>query len=498
MAELAPKSLNLSVNSICFCNKINQSGFMNDNEKILRELFTHWSGEEARLVTALPASGSDRRYYRISGSETDAIGAWNPDEKENNAFVGFTRHFSNLGLPVPEIFAFHSNGHAYLQSDLGNETLFSILTEEGLSNRVKDLYRQVISWLPQFQINGINGLDLSLCHPRKAFDRQSMLWDLNYFKYYFVRLAGLPFDEQALEDDFEKLIAFLSEVRSDYFLYRDFQSRNVMIAGNRPFFIDYQGGRLGPLQYDIASLLFDAKANLPNDFRDELLNLYMDAASEYTTIDADQFRKYYSGFVLIRILQAMGAYGFRGFYQKKEHFLKSIPYALDNLDYPLNQRHPGFEFPTLEKLLRSYIASDILRNYAKPGLKVRIISFSFMKGTPADTSLNGGGFVFDCRALPNPGREEEFRKLTGLDTAVASYLNTQPETGFFLGNIYNIVDQAVENYLARGFHHLMVSFGCTGGQHRSVYAAEQLSKHLNKRFRMNTLAEHTQKNNWPV
>ncbi|MBK6965417.1 MAG: phosphotransferase [Bacteroidales bacterium] len=470
---------------------------MTDNEKNLREMFTQWSGEEARLVTGLPASGSDRRYYRISGSETDAIGAWNPDEKENRAFVGFTKHFSKAGLPVPEIFAFHPDGNAYLQSDLGNETLFSILTEEGLSNRVKDLYRQVISWLPQFQATGVDGLDLSLCHPRKAFDRQSMLWDLNYFKYYFVRLAGLPFDEQALEDDFEKLIAFLSEVRSDYFMYRDFQSRNVMIAGNRPYFIDYQGGRLGPLQYDIASLLFDAKANLPNDFREELLNLYINTASRYTSIDHDQFNRYYYGFVLIRILQAMGAYGFRGFYQKKEHFLQSIPFALDNLSYLLNDRHPDFEFPTLEKLLRSYISSDTLRNFAKPGLKIRICSFSYKAGIPPDNTGNGGGFVFDCRALPNPGREEEFRSLTGLDTTVAAYLNSQPETGFFLGNIYNIVDQAVENYLARGFNNLMVSFGCTGGQHRSVYAAEQLTRHLNKRFRMNTIAEHTQSGNWP-
>lgn len=471
---------------------------MTDHKLILGELFTQWSGEEARLIADLPASGSDRRYYRISGSETDAIGAYNPDEKENRAFVGFTKHFCEKGLPVPEVFAFHPDEQAYLQSDLGKDNLFSILTEEGLSNRVKDLYRQVITWLPQFQVKGVNGLDLSLCHPRKAFDRQSMMWDLNYFKYYFVRLAGLSFDEQALEDDFEKLIAFLSEARSDYFMYRDFQSRNVMIANNRPFFIDYQGGRLGPLQYDIASLLFDAKANLPNNFREELLNLYIDEVSKYTPINRDEFTRYYYGFVLIRILQAMGAYGFRGFYQKKEHFLQSIPFALSNLEYILNHKHPGIEFSTLEKLLRSYIVSETLQNYAKPGLKVRICSFSYKEQIPADHSGNGGGFVFDCRALPNPGRLEQFRTLSGLDEAVANYLAMQPETGFFLGNIYNIVDQAVENYNARGFQHLMVNFGCTGGQHRSVYFAEQLSQHLNKRFKMNTVPEHTQKEKWPV
>jgi len=470
---------------------------MTDSKQILNELFTLWSGEEAIAIKALAASGSDRRYYRISGNDADAIGAWNPDVKENRAFVGFSRHFASLGLPVPEIFAFHSDEHAYIQTDLGNENLFEILSDEGLSNRVKDLYRQTVAWLPRFQIQGARGLDFELCYPRKAFDRQSMMWDLNYFKYYFVRLAGISFDEQALEDDFEKLIGFLSEAESDYFMYRDFQSRNIMIAGNRTYFIDYQGGRHGPLQYDIASLLFDAKANLPNEFREELLNLYIEEASIYTPINRNQFIRYYYGFVLIRILQALGAYGFRGFYQKKEHFLQSIPFALDNLNYLLNQRNPGLEIPTLESLLKRFINSETLRNYAKPGLKVRIYSFSFKQGLPDDPTGNGGGFVFDCRSLPNPGREAAYKDLTGKDKVVADYLVAQPDTSYFLNNIYNIVDQSVENYLARGFQHLMIGFGCTGGQHRSVYCAEQLSNHLNKKFRMNISPEHLQKEKWP-
>lgn len=470
---------------------------MTDPKQLLNEMFTSWSGEEARTISTLPASGSDRRYYRISGNDTDAIGAWNPDVKENKAFVGFSRHFAGLGLPVPEVFAFHPDKQAYIQTDLGHETLFDILMEQGLNSRVKDLYRQTVAWLPRFQVEGARKLDFDLCYPRKAFDRQSMLWDLNYFKYYFVRLAGTTFDEQALEDDFERLIGFLSETESGYFMYRDFQSRNVMIAGNSPFFIDYQGGRRGPLHYDIASLLFDAKANLPNDFREEMLHLYMDEAAKYTPIDRESFSRYYSGFVLIRILQALGAYGFRGFYQKKEHFLQSIPYALNNLDYLLNQRNPGIEIPTLESLLRQFIGSETLRNYAKPKLKVRICSFSYKHGLPEDPTDNGGGFVFDCRALPNPGRQEEFRDFTGLDESVARFLASQPETTYFLGSVYNLVDQAVENYLARGFQNLMVSFGCTGGQHRSVYCAEQLSNHLDKRFRMNIIPEHSQKENWP-
>ncbi|MCO5267065.1 MAG: phosphotransferase [Lentimicrobium sp.] len=471
---------------------------MTDSKEILSRLFTQWSGEQASSIKSLPASGSDRHYFRLSGNETNAIGAWNPDEKENRAFVGFSKHFSSIGLPVPEIFAFHEDEQAYIQADLGNETLFDILSNEGTSARVKDLYRQTVNWLPRFQIEGAQGLNFDLCYPRKAFDRQSMLWDLNYFKYYFVRLAGFPFDEQALEDDFESLINFLAAAGSDYFMYRDFQSRNVMIAGNRPFFIDYQGGRRGPLQYDIASLLFDAKANLPNDFREEMLQLYITEASKYTTIEPESFSRYYSGFVLIRILQALGAYGFRGFYQKKEHFLQSIPFALDNLNYLLHYRNPGIKIPTLESLLRKFINSETLRNYAKPGLKVRVCSFSYKAGMPEDTSGNGGGFVFDCRALPNPGRLEEYRLFTGKDEKVAAYLASHHETSFFLNNIYNLVDQAVENYISRGVQHLMVSFGCTGGQHRSVYSAEQLCKHLNNRFKMNISPDHLQKEKWPV
>jgi len=470
---------------------------MKDNSNVLRELFRSWSGEESIKAEELPASGSDRKYYRISSRETQAIGAWNNDLNENQAFISFAKHFISQGLPVPEVYLADDSGKYYLQSDLGNTTLFSMLAEEGLTNHVKDIYRQVIHWLPRFQIDGAKGLDFSVCYPRAAFDKQSMMWDLNYFKYYFVRLSGQGFNEQGLEDDFTRLTNFLLEAKNSFFLYRDFQSRNVMIVGNRPYFIDFQGGRQGPLQYDIASLLFDAKANLPNDFREELLKLYISEARTLTDFDETEFLKYYYGFVLIRILQALGAYGFRGFYQKKEHFLQSIPYALDNIEYLLNHHHPEIDFPELEKLLRSFTQSEHLRSYAKPGLKVRISSFSYKYGIPEDKSGNGGGFVFDCRALPNPGRLAEYQNLTGKDNSVKQYLSAQSETGLFLASVYSIVDQAVENYINRGFENLMVNFGCTGGQHRSVYCAEQLSAHLNKRYRLNIVPDHTQSNSWP-
>lgn len=477
---------------------LNPSKRMTETEKQLASLFEKWSGEEAVNIILLPASGSDRRYYRISGRYATAIGAWNSDISENKAFVTFSDHFSNLGLPVPEVFLTDPSGTYYIQTDLGDTTLFSRLTEAGLTENVCNIYRQVARILPHFQINGKNNLDFSVCFPRAAFDRQSMFWDLNYFKYYFVRLAGITFDEQALEDDFNTLTDFLLEAPADFFLYRDFQSRNIMLVGNKPYFIDFQGGRKGPLQYDIASLLYDAKANLPESFRAELLETYMNAVAGIMPFDRSTFLRHYYGFVLIRILQALGTYGFRGFYQKKEHFLQSIPFALDNLQYLLNNHHPETAFPELENLLRKFTKSETLRAYAKPTLKVRICSFSYKSGIPEDESGNGGGFVFDCRALPNPGRNEEYKTLNGNDSSVKLFLSSKPETSIFLSGVYTLADQAVENYLSRGFENLMISFGCTGGQHRSVYCAEQLAAHLNQKYRMNITAEHTHQDFWPV
>lgn len=469
---------------------------MQESVSILKRLFLQWSGEASVAVEELPASGSDRSYFRISGQNRQAIGAWNGDLSENKAFIGFSKHFTNAGLPVPEVYLGSGDGRAYLQTDLGDTTLFGLLSAEGLTEEVRNLYRQAVGWLPAFQIKGAKGLDFSLCYPRSSFDRQSMMWDLNYFKYYFARLSGKGFDEQALEDDFTRLSDFLLQAESTFFLYRDFQSRNIMIVDHKPVFIDFQGGRKGPLQYDIASLLFDAKANLPFAFREELLGLYISEAGKIAEFDENEFRRYYYGFVLIRILQALGAYGFRGFYQKKEHFLQSIPFALDNLEYLFNHHPIGIKIPELEKLLLSFISSEQLRAYAKPGLKVRVHSFSYKHGIPPDDSGNGGGFVFDCRALPNPGRFAEYQSLNGTDEEVIKYLSAHSETGIFMASVYSMVDQAVENYLSRGFENLMVSFGCTGGQHRSVYCAEQLANHLNKRYRMEIKPIHNRRDFW--
>ncbi len=477
-------------------------------ESTLIELYKLHSGNYPDKVVALPASGSDRSYFRILNNDSTVIGALNASVKENEAFFYFSQQFKQHGLPVPEVLIVSSDKKTYLQSDLGDETLFSILTKQGLSDEVVKYYSEAVKWLPSFQVKGIKELDISYCYPRKYFDRQSMMWDLNYFKYYFARLSGIVFDEQALEDDFETLVSFLMEADTGAFMFRDFQSRNIMIHNATTFFIDYQGGRSGPLQYDLASLLYDAKANLPPSFRNQLVDLYLhqlmsiinDNEHPKSQLTKDfkesRFLKYLDGFILMRILQALGAYGFRGFYQKKEHFLQSIPYALGNLEYLFSQPSFNLHLPELVKILKAAIENKNLSMPKPQNLAVRITSFSYKKGIPADTSGNGGGFVFDCRALPNPGRLIEYQNQSGLDKPVINYLKTYAEMSHFLENVYNLVDAAVKNYNERGFTNLMINFGCTGGRHRSVYSAERLAEHLNNKFGLNIEPEHTEKSNW--
>ncbi|MFH0865540.1 MAG: RNase adapter RapZ [Bacteroidota bacterium] len=466
-----------------------------ENEII--RLFESWSGTKADSFTELPSSGSYRQYYRIRDADKSVLVAYNPDEKENRAFISFSRQFFKQGLPVPEIFAIDEEKKIYLQEDLGDITLFSWLTEiraeEGFTDKIINTYKKVITQLPRFQIAASKGLDYSVCYPRSMFDKQSMLWDLSYFKYYFLKLSQINFDEQKLEDDFQTLTDYLLEADCNYFLYRDFQSRNIMLFNNEPYFIDYQGGRKGALQYDIASLLYDAKADIPQETRNTLLDFYMNSVSEYIKIDRNKFKEFYYGYVLIRIMQALGAYGFRGFYEKKEHFLQSIPYALDNLKWLLENTSIPVKIPTLIKLLSDLTHSEKLYSLGKQEkeLTVTINSFSYKIGIPSDSSGNGGGFVFDCRALHNPGRYEEFEQLTGKDKDVIDFLKKEPEIYEFMNHVYGLVDKTIENYLLRKFSHLMVSFGCTGGQHRSVFCANILSEHLKKKFNIGIALHHT-------
>ena len=463
--------------------------------KLLRQ-FQQCFGCEADSFEMLPLSGSYREYARLKTSTKSAIGAYNSDVKENRAFLSFSAAFLSCGLQVPEIYAVSEDETTYLQEDLGNVTLFDFITQtrkfEGFSKTIIDEYKKVLVQLPHIQINGGEKIDYSVCYPRSEFDKQSMLWDLSYFKYYFLKLAKIPFDEQQLEDDFQKFAAYLLSADNRYFMYRDFQSRNIMLKDDKVFFIDYQGGRRGPLQYDLASLLYDGKADIPPAVRDELFDFYLDELEKIVPVDRFEFIRYFKGFVLIRIMQAMGAYGFRGFYEKKEHFLKSIPFALDNLDNLLKKLDLPVELPELVKVLDLVAHSAFLRSIGQKEhtLTVSVSSFSYKKGIPADPSGNGGGFVFDCRAIHNPGRYPEYKSLTGKDPGVGEFLEEKSEMPGFLQLVTALVEQSVKAYLKKGFTHLAVNFGCTGGQHRSVYAAERMADHLRKNFPVNVELNH--------
>ena len=454
----------------------------------LRALFQKTFGEAAETTTPLKGDGSGRSLYRLASAKRVVIGALSADRRENEAFLGFSKQFRAQGLPVPEIYAQDLDAGVYLEQDLGETNLFQLLSAkrapEGFPPEVVSVYERVVDELPRFQIEAGRTLDYSLCYPRASFDKQSMMWDLNYFKYYFLRLSGIPFDEQALEDDFEKLTDLLLSAPRDFFLYRDFQSRNVMVRDGKPWFIDYQGGRKGALQYDIASLLFDAKADMPFPLRDKLLARYLDAAGAKVDLDRKRFLELFPGFVYIRIMQAMGAYGLRGFYERKAHFLQSIPYAIRNLERQLQTSELPVKLPALMGVFQSLVGSSKLRQYGEAALPltVRIQSFSFKKaGLPGDEKGHGGGYVFDCRSLPNPGREERFKNSWGTDADVIAFLESEGAVDRFLGHVFGLVDQSVDNYRERNFTDLLVSFGCTGGQHRSVYCAERLARHLRGR-----------------
>ncbi len=456
---------------------------------VLRRLFEQHFGTAVERVEPLQGGlgASGRKILRLAGGGQTAVGVLHDVREENVAFVEFSRHFRRHGLPVPEIYAEDLAQGAYLEEDLGDTTLYEFLTEHRdgahVPPQVVEAYRRAVAVLPQFQVEAGRDLDYRLCYPRASFDRQSIAWDLNYFKYYFLQLAGIAFNEQALEDDFERLTRILLAAPRDYFLYRDFQSRNIMLRDGQPFFVDYQGGRKGALQYDIASLLYDAKADLLPELRQELLDYYLEVLAGHVPLQRDEFMRFYYPYVYVRIMQAMGAYGFRGFYERKQHFLQSVPYALKNLRWLLHHAELP-EMPALMQAFRSTLASEKLQSLGSEpaSLTVRVFSFSFHRGRqPEDKSGHGGGFVFDLRSLPNPGREERFKSLTGRDAAVADYLEEQESVRQFMGNVFALVDASVGSYQQRGFKSLMVSFGCTGGQHRSVYFAEQLAKHLRAR-----------------
>jgi aminoglycoside/choline kinase family phosphotransferase len=472
-----------------------------DHTDILQSLFEKWANEQGIEILPLPQAGSYRRYYRLTGQHKHAIGVYSPDKSETRAFIEFTHHFRQLGLHVPTIYAADLSKDCYLISDLGDVSLLDHLEKNRVngipSKETYDYYRQAIAELPRFQVDACKDFNFSVCYPSSTFDGRSMRWDLNYFKYYFLRLLKIPFNEAALEDDFDRLILYLLQSGNQYFMYRDFQARNIMLHEGKPWFIDYQGGRRGPLQYDLASLLFQVKASLPYDFREEMLHWYLENLKKYIQIDEKKFVNDYYGFVLIRLLQAMGAYGFRGYFERRAHFLQSIPFAVENLRWLLANVKFRVEMPELMKALAEIAKTEItLPDLSEAGtLNVSVNSFSFKNGPPPDYSGNGGGFIFDCRALPNPGRYDHYKKFTGLDDLVIQYLDREPAVAKFLKNAYKIVDQSIVEYQRRGFSHLQVNFGCTGGQHRSVFCASRLAAYLEENYSIKVTVFHQEMKN---
>lgn len=463
---------------------------------ILKDLYLSYVGKDADSITELPSSGSNRRYFRLSGDQT-LIGVSGTSPEENQAFLYMARHFREKGLPVPEVYAQSDDARFYLQENLGNMLLFDAI-EKGRKSSVFDeeekrLLHKTIRLLPRVQFVGADGFDFSRCYPQAEFNQRSILWDLNYFKYCFLKATGMDFQENCLEDDFQKMASVLLRNASATFMYRDFQSRNVMIKEGEPWLIDFQGGRKGPVYYDVASFLWQAKARYPEDLRNELLADYMDALRQYMPVDETYFLSQLRHFVLFRTLQVLGAYGFRGYFEKKPHFIQSVPFAMDNLRVLLAKDYP--EYPYLCDILRKLTnLKQFSDDIQKRMLEVKIVSFAYKKGIPNDLTGNGGGFVFDCRAINNPGKYERYNHFTGLDEPVIRFLEEDGEITRFLEHVYELVDASVKRYLDRGFTNLMVCFGCTGGQHRSVYSAQHLAEHIHRKFGVKVNLIHREQN----
>ena len=460
-------------------------------EKLIALFEAHF-GHRPEVILEIAADGSTRQYFRLAyGDDETAVGAIGPDREENRAFLAFAKAFREVDLPVPDIYGEDREAGVWLEEDLGDTTLFKALaaarvecSEDEFPAEAEQLFRKALAILPRFQVLGHEVIDYRVAYPRQAFDKQSIRWDLNYFKYHFLKLGHVTFNEQRLEDDFSRFTELLLEADADYFLYRDFQSRNIMIRSGEPWFIDFQGGRKGALHYDVASLLYDAKADIPQSLRDALLEHYLDALSEYVRVDRALFRDQYTGFVLVRLMQALGAFGYRGFFERKRHFLESVLYAAKSLDGLLDAGMP-IELPELELVLRRiadrWAPSESLSE-TQCNLEVLVQSFSFKDGYPPDIKGHGGGYVFDCRGLPNPHDRPELRELTGETDDVANFLEQQEPVQEYWENVSGIIEAHIEDYVDRGLTSLTISFGCTGGRHRSVYMARKLVDHLATRY----------------
>ncbi len=465
----------------------------------MKALYKGWKAEEAASIDVLPQSGSERRYFRLHGKSGPVIGTYGANIKENETFIYFSRHFREKNLAVPEIYAVSNDKAYYLQEDFGDISLLTRLEAAGYCDAVYGIFKKSLQALACLHVKGDEGLDYERCLTNKEFGRQAIMADLLYFKYYFLDALRRPYDKQKLLDDFEALSNYLTHTEYKYFMFRDFQSRNILVKkDDSVHFIDYQGGMKGAPQYDVASMLWQARANLPDEWKEKLLSDYMNAFETLISAPLDRviFRSQYNGYVLIRLLQVLGAYGFRGLFERKAQFLTSIPLALTNLKWFFNNQSPGIVVPEFHKVLDLCVSDEVIEQFTplqateQTPLVVTINSFSYRNGVPADKNGNGGGFVFDCRGILNPGRIEEFKTLHGRDKSVKDFLEQQTRMTEFLNSAFDIVDITVEDYIRRGFGSLMISFGCTGGQHRSVYAADALARHLRNKFKVKIELKH--------
>ena len=452
----------------------------------LKDLFESYTGQKVTETEEINSSGSNRRYFRLKGGNISVIGVVGTNVEENNAFVKLARHFIEKGIRVPKVLKVSEDGIRYIQEDLGDDQLYKLVShgrESGeYSSYESMLLCRTMETLPKIQFKGAQGLDWSVCYPDPAFNGRMVMFDLNYFKYCFLKATGLEFNETRLQDDLEKLKDdLLKDEGHEAFMYRDFQARNVMVKDGEPYFIDFQGGRRGPIYYDVASFVWQARSRYPENLRKEMVQTYLTALKGYTEVDEAVFYERLRLFVLFRTLQVLGAYGFRGYFEKKPHFLASVPYALSNLRKLLQK--PFVEYPYLNEILTTLATMPQFNNIAEDKrLEVKIFSFAYKKGIPVDTTGNGGGYVFDCRAINNPGKYEHYRQFTGLDQEVIKFLEDDGGVTKFLDHVYYMVDSHVKRFMERKFTHMQVCFGCTGGQHRSVYCAEHLARHLSDSF----------------
>lgn len=479
---------------------------MQEKINAIIELYKTWKGQEPASVDILPQAGSERRYFRLwDQNKQSVIGTHGANIPENESFLYFSQHFFAKNLPVANIYAVSDNRAYYLQEDFGDISLINRLESQGYTPEIYALYKQSLKKLAVLQVQGDKDLDYSKCLTNSEFGRQAIMADLLYFKYYFLDALRKPYDKQKLIDDFEALSNYLTHTDHKFFMFRDFQSRNIQVTPSKSsneeaqvHFIDYQGGMKGAPQYDVASLLWQARAALPEDWKKNLLSEYMDSLEPLLDkpLNRSSFQSQYNGYVLIRLLQVLGAYGFRGLFERKAHFLASIPLALRNLESFVATHPMGIALPEFEKVLQLCVSNEIIAQFTpvqateKTSLVVKICSFSFKKGLPIKDDENGGGFVFDCRGILNPGRVDSMKTQTGRDKEVIQFLEQQTEMPVFLYSVFDVVDITVEDYIKRGFNSLYVSFGCTGGQHRSVYAADALARHLRNKFKVKVELNH--------